>query len=133
MIPNLRHHHHHHHLHLPNLLLSQLLPRHHCQYRSLHLHRHLLTSQNNNSTCPSAHSNEYCSQYWLGYNDEWSRSVSINDNTDQNQGASVNIKGNGNHVQINQGKLSTDSGFSGSNSHSSSHDRTLNACLYTWE
>jgi hypothetical protein len=61
-------------------------------------------SQNNNPSCPSVHSNEYCSQYWLGYNDEWRRSVSINDNTDQSQGASVNIKGNGNHVQINQGQ-----------------------------
>jgi hypothetical protein len=79
------------------------------------------SSQNNNPSCPSGHSNEYCSQYWLGYNDEWSRSVSINDNTDQSQGASVNIKGNGNHVQINQGQQTTDRGSSVSSSHGSSH------------
>jgi uncharacterized membrane protein (Fun14 family) len=28
------------------------------------------SSQNNNPSCPREHSNEYCSQYWLGYNDE---------------------------------------------------------------
>jgi hypothetical protein len=68
------------------------------------------SSQNNNPSCPSGHSNEYCSQYWLGYNDEWTRSVQLNFNSDQTQGASVNIKGNGNHVQINQGQQSTSGG-----------------------
>jgi hypothetical protein len=87
------------------------------------------SSQNNNPSCPRGHSNEYCSQYWLGYHDEWSRSVSINDNTDQSQGTSVNIKGNGNHVQINQGQQSTDRGFSGSNSHSSSHGQNPKCVL----
>ncbi|MGB7952995.1 MAG: hypothetical protein WCF23_03365 [Candidatus Nitrosopolaris sp.] len=49
------------------------------------------------------HSHDYCSQYWLGYGDEWNRSTQRNLNTNQEQGASVNIKGNNNKVNIEQG------------------------------
>jgi hypothetical protein len=74
--------------------------------------------KNPNQNCPTdqPHSHDYCSQYWLGYGDEWNRSIQQN----QEQGASVNIKGNNNKVNIEQGELSTDNGFSGSSSHSSS-------------
>jgi hypothetical protein len=49
----------------------------------------------------------------LGYNDEWTRSIQQNFNTDQTQGASVNIHGNNNKVNIEQGQQSTSSGSSG--------------------
>ena len=78
-----------------------------------------------NQNCPTdqPHSNDYCSQYWNGYGDEWNRSIQQNFNTNQEQGASVNVKGNNNKVNIEQGQQNTDNGGSGSSGHSfsSSH------------
>jgi hypothetical protein len=72
------------------------------------------SGQQKNDYCPNGHSNDYCSQYVLGYNDEWNRSIQQNFNTDQTQGASVNIRGNNNKVNIEQGQQSTSSGGGGS-------------------
>jgi hypothetical protein len=66
--------------------------------------------------CPSGHSNDYCSQYVLGYGDEWNRSIQQDFGTEQTQGASVDVHGNNNKVNIEQGQQSTDTGFSGSSS-----------------
>jgi hypothetical protein len=38
------------------------------------------SNQNKNPSCPDGHSNSYCSQYLLGYNDELTRSVQQNYN-----------------------------------------------------
>ena len=46
----------------------------------------------------------------LGYNDEWNRSIQQNFSIDQTQGASVDIHGNNNKVNIEQGQQSTSSG-----------------------
>jgi hypothetical protein len=70
------------------------------------------SGQQKNDYCPTAqpHTHDYCSQFVLGYNDEWNRSIQQNFNTDQTQGASVNIHGNNNKVNIEQGQQSTSSG-----------------------
>ena len=70
--------------------------------------------KNPNQNCPTdqPHTQDYCSQYFNGYGDEWNRSIQQNFNTDQTQGASVNIHGNNNKANIEQCQQSTDNGFS---------------------
>jgi len=52
--------------------------------------------------CHSGHSNDYCSQYVLGYGDEWNRIIQKDFGTEQTQGASVDVHGNNNKVNIEQ-------------------------------
>lgn len=76
---------------------------------------HVFTvSSGGNSQCPDGHSHAYCQGWNAGYADEWNRAIQVNygPQTTQAQNSDVNIKGNNNKVEVNQGQ-SSDSGSSG--------------------
>jgi hypothetical protein len=87
--------------------------------------------QSADTNCGDHHTQHYCSGYWSGYNDEWNRSVNLNTNVVQSQGADVNIKGNNNHVDINQGQASSNGGSDngGSSSGHGANPRCVIACI----
>src|SRR5215467_10707461 len=63
------------------------------------------------ASCPSSHTDVYCSGYVRGYRSMWA-SMGGNggyrntqdQNTDQAQGSSINVDGNNNHVNVHQGQ-----------------------------
>ena len=65
------------------------------------------------ASCPSSHTDVYCSGYVRGYRSMWA-SMGGNggyrntqdQNTDQAQGSSINVDGNNNHVNVHQGQAS---------------------------
>lgn len=69
------------------------------------------------SSCPSGHTDVYCSGYVRGYRTMYAElsgssdggSRPVNQRTDQAQGSSVNIKGNNNKVNLHQGQASSQS------------------------
>jgi hypothetical protein len=86
------------------------------------------SSQQENPDCPNGHSNDYCSQYVLGYQDEWNRSIQQNFNTEQGQSANANIKGNNNKVNIEQGQQSANSGGGSGSSGSGANSECRALC-----
>ncbi|HYX48580.1 MAG TPA: hypothetical protein VE843_02470, partial [Ktedonobacteraceae bacterium] len=76
-------------------------------------------SSGGNSVRPDGHSHAYCQGFNSGYANEWNRAIAVNYpsmSKDQSQGSNINIKGNDNRVQVNQGQNSGDSGSSGGSS-----------------
>lgn len=66
------------------------------------------------SSCPSDHTDVYCSGYERGYSNTWANlggngysNMNQDQNTDQAQSSSVNVKGNNNHVNVHQGQASS--------------------------
>jgi hypothetical protein len=80
-------------------------------------------NQGYDPSCPSGHSDIYCSGYSSGYNHWWSSAQNNNENNQQTeQNANVKINGNNNKVTINQQSSnqvgSNDIGSDGSYHHS---------------
>src|SRR5262249_21341832 len=56
-------------------------------------------------SCPSGHSENFCTGYRDGYNQGWNSNSEMNSNTiGQSQSSGVDIHGNNNRVTVNQGQ-----------------------------
>lgn len=76
-------------------------------------------SSGGQTQCPDGHSHSYCQGWNAGYANEWNRAIVNNQNVQQTQelgqGSDINVKGNNNKIQVNQGQAAV-GGDSGSGS-----------------
>jgi hypothetical protein len=69
------------------------------------------TNAINNMAIDTNFFNSHSKNWQAGYNDGWNNAKSniVSGNTQQSQSSDINIKGNNNHITVNQGQLSASS------------------------